>query len=134
MNLQLVGAILEGIALRVDFSRQLSGLAGRNEARSQAIGHRRADEEPSRLRSHDLRDTLAKKVLRHGIDACGEAPLVGNEWRDVLEDDSGFGIVRDVYDEVLIREWCLVGDVHVVPPDLSVVPRQIAALPILVPR
>ena len=102
MDLELVRAVLEGIALRVHLTWELARLAGGNEPGTKTIGNGSADEKAPRLGADDLVDAHAEKVVDHRVNAGGQAMLVGDERRDVLEDDARLGIVGNVDDEVLV--------------------------------
>jgi hypothetical protein len=104
VDLQLVGAVLEGIGLAEDGAGKLSGLACGHEACAEPIGDGRAHEEPARLGAHDLGDARLEEVVGDGVDRRREALFVGEQGRDVLEDDPRLGIVGDVDDEVLVLE------------------------------
>ena len=112
MNLQLVSSVFKGVALRIYLSRKLARLACRDETGTKAIGNRCADEETTRLGSNDLGNPLAKEVIGDCINT-GRKPLcVRDERGYVLEDDPGLRIVRNVDDEILVREACLVIFAH----------------------
>ena len=68
MNLQLVGSVLEGVALAVNLTRELAGLTGGNEAAAQAIGDGGAHHEAARLGADDLGDAATRKVVGDRID------------------------------------------------------------------
>ena len=68
VNLQLVGSVLEGVALAVNLTRELAGLTGGHEAAAQAIGDGRADHEAARLGADDLGDATVREVIGDRID------------------------------------------------------------------
>ena len=116
MDLELVRAVLEGVALAIDLAGKLARLAGGHKAGAQPVGDRRADEKASGLGANHLGDALAEEVLGHCVHASREALLVCDERGDVLEDDAGLRVVRDVHDEVLVREGPFDLLRHVLPP------------------
>ena len=102
--------------MAIDLAGKLAGLAGGHKAGTQPVGDGRADEKAASLGSNHLGDALAKEVLGHCVHAGREALLVCDERGDVLEDDARLRVVRDVHDEVLVREGPFDLLRHVMPP------------------
>jgi hypothetical protein len=64
------------------------------------VGDRGRDDEAARLDPDDLVDGAAAVVRDDGVDGVGEADMVGEQRRDVPEQDSGGRVVGDVADAV----------------------------------
>src|SRR5581483_1956901 len=71
-----------------------------HEPGPEPVGHRSGDDEPPGLDADDLADAPADEAVGDGVDDEGEALRVGEERRDVLEDDPRLGEVGDVPDEI----------------------------------
>ena len=98
MDLERVGAILELVAHRDRLARELSGLARGDEAGSELERDRDANHEAAGLRADDLGDARVLERLGDGLDGAAHRLGIGEERRDVLEDDARLGIIRDVDD------------------------------------
>ena len=98
VNLELVGPVLEGVALGVDGAGELAGLAGGDESAAEAVCDGRTDEEATSLRAHDLGDAPSLEVTGDVVDDGAQRLGVVEERRDVLEDDARLGVVGDVDD------------------------------------
>ncbi len=100
MELQGVLAVLEGVGLGQGRARQPAGLADRDEAGAESQGDRGGVDEPARLHADDpVHDGVAVLVaagVGQGRDHLAERGGVGEEGRQVLEDDPGRGEVGDV--------------------------------------
>ena len=87
MDLERGGPVLE-VVLDLDrLGRQLSELAHRDEARSQAVGQRRREDEPAGLHPDHQVDLLPLHRLRHAVDHLAERIAVAQQGGDVVEED-----------------------------------------------
>src|SRR5262249_3773068 len=73
-------------------------LAQRDQWLLQAQGQRRREQKAARLDGRDGVDRWCRVVLDHAVDGVLERPRLGQERRDVLEQDARPGEGRDVAD------------------------------------
>src|SRR5579875_3701375 len=100
VNFQRVRAVFEVV---LNFGRgggELLRLAHGDEAGVQAVSQRRAEDEAAGLDAENEIDVFADVVLGEGVDELREAVLVLEQRGDVVEQDAGFGEVRDGADEL----------------------------------
>src|SRR5437660_3761044 len=100
VQLEQAGAVLQLVGLGLDLPRQLPDLADGHEAGPEPVGDGGGDDEPPGLDADDLGDAETLEAADDRIDHEREALRVGQEGRDVLEDDPGLGEVGDVPDQV----------------------------------
>ena len=96
-----VGAVFQVVVDAGDGGGELFGLADGDEARVEAVGERRAEDETAGLNAEDEVDLAADVVGGEGVDELGEAGFVAEEGGDVVEEDAGPGKVGDGADEAL---------------------------------
>src|SRR5438477_2888347 len=110
VNLQPVGSILELIVLAHRLPGQFAGFPDGHEAGAEAEGDSATRDEAASLdRRHDVWraiDPVTADLLHHGL----ENLLVGQQRRDVLEDDPRLRKIGDVADQLsksLVGDsWC----------------------------
>jgi chaperonin GroES len=101
VDFQRVVAVFEGIGAGLAVVGQLAGFADRDEPGVQRLGDGNAEDEPARLGSDDQIDMLLSVRVRHELDGEGKAGSIGEQRRDVLEDDAGLGKVGNLTDQWL---------------------------------
>jgi hypothetical protein len=80
--------------------RQLARLAHRHEARVEEVRDRRRGDEAPGLDAQDPVDVAVPEGIGEAVDRGAEGRGVGEERRDVLEDDPGLREVGDVADQL----------------------------------
>src|SRR5207245_8104093 len=88
VDLQHGRPVLERVLLSLGLPGQLARLADGHEPRPEVICHGRGEDETAGLDPHHLVDVAATVVHHDQVDGRGEAVIVGQQWRDVLEDDA----------------------------------------------
>ena len=101
VHLELGDAVLGLVGDLVALGRQLPGLSRGDEARVEPRGERAAEDEAAGLDADDDVDVLADEALGDRVEDDVERPRVGEERRDVLEEDPRGREVRDVADLAL---------------------------------
>src|SRR6185503_854453 len=96
VNLERIGAVLEGIGRGDALRRQLARLAHGREPRADAIGDGGAEDEPAALDADDEIDPLVPEREREAVDGGAEAGRVLHQRGDVVEEDAGLGEIGDV--------------------------------------
>ena len=91
VDLEQVGAVLEVVLLALDLPGQLAPLADGDEAGTETVGDGGGEDESPGLDPDHLGHPVAGEAARRGVDGESEAFGVGEERRDVLEDDPGLG-------------------------------------------
>src|SRR5438034_3107857 len=98
VDLERVGAVLEGVLDGDRLGRQLAELPDGDEAGVELVRHRRAEDEATRFHpDHDV-DRLALVGLEHQVDRLAVGGLVLQQRRDVVEEDPGLREVGDLAD------------------------------------
>ena len=98
VDLEGVGAVLEGVLDGQRLGRELAELADRDEARAELDRHRRAEDEAARLHADDDVDLLAPVGLEHEVDRLAVRGRILQQRRDVVEQDPRLREVRDLAD------------------------------------
>ena len=98
MQLQGVGAVLEGIGLLDHFARQLARLADRHEAKSHGISNRRAKDEAAGFGANNLGDPLITIMIGQQIDGGLEGLGVLDQAGNVTKQNARLRIVGNGLD------------------------------------
>ena len=98
MNLDGIASVFEVVLDSIGCRGKLARLSNRNEADSELVGQGRAEHEATRLDAYDGVDRFSVERLRHELNAGAEGFDVGEERRDVLEEDALLREVRHVAD------------------------------------
>ncbi len=99
VNLNLIDAVFEFVALADRLVGKLALLADRHEPDRQLMGDRAAENETARLDAGDLVDLGARKRLDKFVDRAPKAARVGKQRCHVAEDNTGLWVVRDRADD-----------------------------------
>ena len=98
VDLEHALSVLEAVLLPIGAPGQLPGLAYDREALSEHAGERRAEDEAARLDADDPIGPPAGRMLREPIDHAAERHRIGDQRREILEDDPFLGEIHDVAD------------------------------------
>src|SRR5919109_632055 len=98
MHFERVGAVFELVALLVSLRRQLPRLADRNEAGTQAMRDRGAEDEAAALDSDDGVDAVVFEPRRHHLDRRLESFTMPQQRGDVIEENARLRKIRNVSD------------------------------------
>src|SRR5438128_3439513 len=99
---QRVGAILQIILDLEDVGRQLAGSPDRHEAGVELKRQRSAQDKPARLDADDLGHVAVPVERGEVSDDAAERPAVLEQRRDVIEQDPGFGEIRNLTNELFV--------------------------------
>src|SRR5215468_8104116 len=76
--------------------REPAFLAQWHEADSEGIGDGRTKEKSTGVNPHDFVDFFPTALPEENFDRCTKQCAVFQDWRDVLENDSGLGEIWDI--------------------------------------
>src|SRR2546423_5349643 len=108
MELQGVFAVFERVGRAHGLPGQLPRPSCGHEPAPELVGKRRAENEPTRLRTEDHVWLARLDPAGEQVDGLSEGRLVAEQRHDVLEDDPGLREVRDVADlrNEVLRAQC----------------------------
>src|SRR5213079_1712227 len=101
MDLERSRPVFERVLLSHRLRRKLAGLADRDDAGAEVVRNRSGQDETAGLDPDDLVDVPAAEVHDDQVDDRRIRDRIGEDRRDVLEDDARLGEVRDVADQGL---------------------------------
>src|SRR6266496_753758 len=101
VDLQNGRPVLQRVFHALGVPRQLALFPDGHESGAEVVRHRRGEDESAGLDTHDLVDVAPAVSDDDQVDHRGERVVVGEERRDVLEDDPLLRKVRDVPDQAL---------------------------------
>src|SRR2546423_11269625 len=96
MQFHLGLAVFERVLGAFRFVRQSAFLPQRDKTNPEIVGHRGSEKKSTRVDPHDLADLLAAALFEERSDREPEQFSARENGRDVLEDDSFLGKIRDV--------------------------------------
>ena len=99
VDLDRVGAVFEVVLLGHRGAGKLARLADRDEADTERVGHGGTKDEPSSFDADDSVDSGVMPRIGERLDGRRKPLRMGEQGRDVLEDDPGLGNVGDVADQ-----------------------------------
>lgn len=100
MNLKCVRAVFKIVGYARAVRRQLLGLANRNEARAQSVGHGGSKNETAGLNPQNHIDTQIPALILQAIDDASQALFVFEKRGDVIKENPGFGKIGDLTNEL----------------------------------
>lgn len=100
VDLQRVGAVLEGVLLAQGGGGQFAGLADGHETDAEAVGQGGAEDEPATLDADDGRQAALGVALGEVVDRLAKAAGVAQKRGDILEHNPRLGEIGDGADEI----------------------------------
>ena len=101
MDFELVSAVFKLVGHRSGFPRKFLRLAHGDEACSQAISQRRTEDESARLNARNQVDMATPVVIAELVHEIVKSLAVLEQGREVVKQNSGLRIVRNLADEFL---------------------------------
>lgn len=99
VHLEAIGAVFEFVGDAADRPGEFAGLSHGHEAGRECLGDGDAEDKATRFGADNKIYPLRAEGVCHEFNGEGKAARIGEEWREVFEDDPGFGIVGHVLDE-----------------------------------